>query len=73
MAEPGEDSIARNRWLLINLARIGGVLLTVLGVLVLAGGVELPRMAGWIALALGLPAAFVLPQLLVRRWRSPRP
>jgi len=73
MADPADDTSARNRWLAINAARLGGIALTVLGIIVLSGEVELPRLVGWIALGIGLPGALVLPALLVRRWRSPRP
>jgi len=73
MADGADDTVARNRWLAINAVRIGGIALTVLGIMVLSGELELPRVAGWIALALGLPGALVLPAVLVRRWRSPRP
>jgi hypothetical protein len=73
MADAGDDSVARNRWVALNAARLGGIALTVLGIMVLTGEVELPRIAGWIALGIGLPAALLLPAILVRRWRSPRP
>jgi len=73
MADSAGDSVARNRWLAINAARLGGIALTVLGIMVLTGEVELPRAAGWVALGIGLPGALVLPAVLVRRWRSPRP
>jgi len=73
MAEPMSDNVARNRWLAINAARLAGIALTVLGIMVLSGEAELPHVVGWIALGIGLPGALVVPALLVRRWRSPRP
>ncbi len=73
MAEPVNDTVARNRWLAIHAVRLGGVALTVLGIMVLSDEVELPRAAGWIALFIGLAGALILPAVLVRRWRSPRP
>jgi hypothetical protein len=73
MADPVDDTRARNRWAAINVARLGGVALTVLGIMVLSGEVELPRVAGWIALVVGLAGALVLPGVLVRRWRTPGP
>lgn len=73
MADPVDDTIARNRWVAIHLARLGGVALTVLGIMVLSDEVSLPRLMGWIALVIGLAGALFLPPVLVRRWRSPRP
>ena len=73
MADAVDDSVARNRWLAINAARLGGIALTVLGIMVLTGEVGLPRAAGWVALGIGLPGALILPAVLVRRWRSARP
>lgn len=73
MAEPVNETTARNRWLAITAVRLGGIALVVLGITVLSGESDLPREAGWISLAIGLPAALILPAVLVRRWRSPRP
>jgi hypothetical protein len=73
MADPVDDTRPRNRWAAINVARLGGVALTVLGIMVLSGRVELPREAGWAALVIGLAGALILPGVLVRRWRTPRP
>jgi len=71
--EPVNDNVARNRWLAIHAVRLGGVALTVLGIMALSNEIDWPREAGWAALIAGLTGALVLPAILVRRWRSPRP
>jgi len=73
MADPVDDTRARRRWTIVQLGRLGGVALTVIGIMVLTGEMALPRTAGWISLTLGLAGSLILPALLVRRWRSPRP
>lgn len=73
MADPIEDTKARNRWAAITLARLGGVGLTMFGIMVLSGQADVPRTLGWVALGIGLAGALILPSVLVRRWRTPRP
>jgi hypothetical protein len=72
MSDPA-DRLARNRWIALSLNRLVGVALVVIGIMVLSDEMALPRPVGWIALGMGLFATLVLPHLLIRRWRSPRP
>jgi hypothetical protein len=67
------DDPAMARFLVIQLARLSGVALAVFGLLVLAGRVDLPRMAGLALTLLGMADALVAPLLLARRWKSPPP
>ena len=75
MREPVSDEVARNRWMLIQLLRIGGVVFVVLGILmtqdvvVIAGDAN--RLVGYGFMAIGLLDTFLVPQLLARKWRSP--
>lgn len=66
-----DDDRARNRFLIINVARLSGVAMVILGMLVTQRVVAWPIEAGYALIVLGLVEAFVVPQLLARRWRSP--
>jgi hypothetical protein len=72
---PGDEE-ARNRWLVITLLRFTGFALAVLGLLMTQGAVdiagEVNRVVGYLLLVAGLADGFVVPQLLARKWRSPR-
>jgi hypothetical protein len=73
--EPPSDAQWRNRFIMINLVRIGGTILVFFGLLIWHG--DWLRPGGWIALGLpmallGLVISFGLSQALVRRWRTPR-
>ena len=69
--QPTLDQRARNRFLVINVIRVGGVAMILFAILILQGVVPLPEIAGYVVLVLGLGEAFVVPQLLARAWRSP--
>lgn len=71
MSEPVSDEAARNRWMVINLARLGGAAMVVVGLLITAGRVPAPQWVGYPLIAVGLFAVFLVPQLLARKWRSP--
>jgi len=73
MTDPVDDTSARNRWLAINLFRLSGAVFVVLGIMTLTGRTDLPDLAGWIFLLVGLFDMLVLPALLARKWRTPRP
>jgi hypothetical protein len=75
MQEPVSDEVARGRWMVIQLMRVGGVVFAILGMLmtrdivVIAG--EQNHLVGYGFIAIGLLDAFFVPQLLARKWRSP--
>ena len=68
-----DDTKARNRFFLIQLARLGGTVLALFGLLlwksdrVVQGG----NFAGFPITLVGLVLSFWLPQHLVRKWRTP--
>ena len=64
------DAIARNRLLVITLARLSGLALVVVGVLVLAGTLDWPHVAGYVLVAVGAFETIIIPQLLIKAWRS---
>ena len=66
------DDVARGRWLAITATRIAGVVMVVIGIFGLQGVFEFPAVASYILIAAGLFDIFVIPQILARKWRSPR-
>ena len=72
---PNDDE-ARNRWLVITLLRFVGFALAVLGLLMSQGAVDIAgdvnRLLGYLFIVVGLVDGFVVPQILARKWRSPR-
>lgn len=76
MTGPASDRLWRNRFILVNLVRIGGTAATLLGLVVWHG--DLLREGGHVAAGLaltlgGLAVSFLAPQWLTRRWRTPPP
>ena len=74
MTNPDQDALWRNRFILMNLARIGATLVVLLGILIWQtdwlreGG--LPEVGVPMAL-IGLIVSFGAPKWLARRWRTP--
>ena len=64
---------ARARYLVISVQRLLGAGLILLGLLALNGALGWGKIAGGVLVILGLVDFAVLPIVLARRWRSPRP
>lgn len=62
---------ARGRFAIINLVRLAGVALVLLGILAARDVFALSNPIAYAAIVLGLFGVFVVPRLLARRWRSP--
>ena len=69
MAEP--DPAARRFWI-IQLTRFGGAIMVMLGALIIARLIDLPQPVGYVLLVIGAVEFFVVPNILSRKWRSPR-
>ena len=69
MTDP--DARARNRFIIIQLVRISGVALVLIGLLVMNGRIDLPREAGFVLAAAGLLGAALAPLKLARKWKTP--
>jgi hypothetical protein len=63
---------AKARFMAINIVRLTGMALALLGLAIIAGKIGLPREAGYVLFVLGLFEALIVPTLLVRKWKSPR-
>ncbi len=73
MTPEQQEAQARNRFILMNLARIGGTVIVLLALLLWQSDmfVEGGSIIGFpIALA-GLAISFLAPQYLARKWRTP--
>ena len=68
--DPGSDPAIARYWML-QLMRVGGLLLVIGGVLILSGRVPGPEVLGYGLLVLGAVEFFFLPAMLARRWKSP--
>ncbi len=71
-----DDAIWRKRFILLNLTRIGGTLVALVGLLIWhsdwwrpGGAVEV----GLPVALVGLLISFGAPKYLARKWRTPRP
>jgi hypothetical protein len=60
----------------IQFARLAGFAVVLVGILVARDVIDLAgasnRVVGYILIALGLVDGFVVPQVLARKWRTPR-
>ena len=68
--EPPED-VARARWVVINIVRVAGVVMVIVGILGVEGYFAYPDIAAYVLIAAGVFDIFVVPLLLARKWRSP--
>lgn len=67
-----DDDRARNRYFVIQAARIAGVAIVLLGLLIVRGKFEVDPVAGYVLIIAGLADVFAVPLVLARRWRTPR-
>ena len=66
-----EDQTARNRWMLIQLVRLSGVAMLVLGILILTQRIAWPEAAGIVITGVGLAEIIIMPKVLAGLWKSP--
>ena len=64
------EALAKQRFLVINLVRISGVIFVMLGIAIVEQAIELPRMVGYVLAVIGLFDIFLFPTVLARRWKS---
>ncbi|GGD57489.1 hypothetical protein GRI62_02105 [Erythrobacter arachoides] len=69
--DPAPADPAAARFWMLQLMRLGGVLLVVGGMMILAGKVSGPDVLGYGLMFFGLFEFFWLPRTLARRWKSP--
>jgi hypothetical protein len=64
---------ARGRFLVLQAVRFSGVALAVAGAATIAGKLPLPELVGYALLFAGIVDALVIPVVLTRAWKTPRP
>jgi hypothetical protein len=69
---PANDDQARARFFIINAVRLTGAMLILLGILIFRDVLDMPEVVGWTFIPIGLFELFVMPQILARKWRTPR-
>ena len=70
---PAPTKLEKQRFMAIQLMRLTGAALTLLGILIAGGKIDLPALIGYAFIVIGLVDFFVMPKVLARRWRSPAP
>lgn len=63
---------AKARFLIMNVVRLTGMLVALLGLTIIAGKIDLGREIGAFLFIFGLFEALFMPTILARRWKSPR-
>ncbi len=73
MTDPNDEATWRNRFILINLTRIGGTILVLAALLLWQSDmiVEGGHFIGFPIALIGLAISFGGPHYLARRWRTP--
>jgi len=70
---PAEQTKAQYRFLVLNIVRITGAIMLVLGLAIIANGVfGLPKAAGYVLFLIGIVDFMLVPLLLAKRWKSPK-
>lgn len=64
---------AKARFMILNLVRVTGMALALLGLAIIAGKVAVPREVGYVFFVVGLLDALIVPIILARKWKTPRP
>lgn len=67
------DNVARDRWMVINALRLGGLAMALCGILALGHVFAFPEIGGYLLVLVGLADFFVVPVLLARKWRTSGP
>lgn len=70
---PEPSKLEKQRFMAMQMMRLMGAVLAILGVLIAGGKVDLPVLIGYVFVAIGLVDFFVMPKILARRWKSPNP
>ena len=71
MDDRPSDDVARNRWMVINALRVGGVAMVLVGLMIVRQVIAVDAWAGYVIGAVGLADVFLVPLMLARKWRTP--
>ncbi len=65
------DKLARQRLIVMNVVRLGGIVLAMIGLAGIAGKLPIGREIGAFLFIMGLFEALFMPTFLAKRWKSP--
>ena len=66
-----QEKLARQRFMLLQLIRLGGAAMAMIGAVIISGRwIDMP-MLGYALLVIGAVEFFVLPNLIAKGWRTP--
>ena len=65
-----DDKLARNRFMLLNLVRLGGLALILLGIAIHYGKIAAPEALAYALVIAGFADFFFVPNILSRNWRT---
>lgn len=68
---PAPTKLEKQRFMAIQLMRLMGAALVLLGILIAGGKIALPVLVGYLFVVIGMVDFFLMPKILSRRWRSP--
>ena len=68
-----DEGMVMQRFVMLNLVRLSATALTVVGLLIVAGKIDVPKPAGVAFAVFGLLELLLLPPFLARKWKSPPP
>ena len=66
-----EDDLAARRFMLLNVARLLGLVMVGIGVVIISGRLTDNQALGYFLFVAGAGVFFALPLTLARRWKSP--
>lgn len=66
-----QEAQAKQRFFIINVARISGMVLVLLALAIYYRKIQMPVETAYVIAVLGLIEFFVVPQMLAKKWRSP--
>ncbi|MDE2597580.1 MAG: hypothetical protein KGL44_11950 [Sphingomonadales bacterium] len=71
MSDNQAADAAKARWAIIQVVRLTGVAMVLFGVLIMAGRINLPQIAGMVLALVGLVESLALPLVLAKAWKTP--
>jgi uncharacterized membrane protein YhaH (DUF805 family) len=73
MMTPEQEAIAKKRFMALNLVRLFALLLVIVGMLFVTDKIDVQpaHLIGVVFIVIGLVDFFVMPRILVKRWKTP--
>ena len=69
---PEEETTAQRRFIVLNLVRITGAIMLVIGLAIIGNGLfGLPEAVGYLLFLIGIADFILVPRLLAKKWKSP--